>query len=142
MDRDYTLVELIELLTHAIGERQKSVIEEYESSGLTIKQVDYLEAVGRMGNPSMSDLAEDLGLSKPSVTAIVEKLSHDGFIIKTPSDTDKRSFHVHLTEKGRDIITMHDAIHNNIAEIFTKTLDGRELEELVTLLNRVVKRLA
>jgi len=78
-----------------------------------------------------------LKLSKPSVTAIVDKLANKGYIEKFQSDEDRRSFHVHLSDKGKKLVEMHERAHEKIAELFRKNLDHKELKTLVSLLNKV-----
>ncbi|MBP7584885.1 MAG: MarR family transcriptional regulator [Spirochaetes bacterium] len=138
MKGNYTLVELVEILTRLIGTHEDEIIGEFEKSGLTARQVNYLEAVKSLGNPNLVELAGRLGLSKPSITAIVEKLSERGFVKKTQSDEDRRSFHLHLTPKGEKVARRHDEIHVRIADMLSKGLSKDELDRLVFLLNRVV----
>lgn len=141
MENDRTLPELVEMLTRLISDMENGIIEEMEATGLTIKQFSYIEAIGKLKNPSMSDLAKELGLSKPSITAAIERLSRGGFIKRVHSGEDLRSYRVHLTKKGERIIDIHNAMHRKIADVFTGTLNGRDLKELVSLLNKVVKKL-
>ncbi len=141
MDKQRSLTELIEILTRVISHYEDSIIEKFESSGLTIKQFDYLYMISKMENPNPSGIADRLRLSKPSVTAIVEKLTQKGLIYRKPSKEDKRSCNISLTEKGEHVIKEHNAIHEIVAEAFTRTLDDKELSELIVLLNKVAEKL-
>ncbi len=138
MPKSLTLVELVEMLTRLMGDYEDEVVGEFERSGLTARQADHLEAVRALGNPNLVELAGKLGLSKPSITAIVEKLSEKGFVKKTQSDEDRRSFHLHLTAKGEKVARRHDEIHVRIADMLSKGLSKEELDHLVLLLNKVV----
>ena len=137
----YNLVELIEILTRLIGDWEMQFIKEYEKEGFTARQIEYIDVINRLGNPNLGEIAKVLKLSKPSVTAIVDKLSGKGYIQKIQSDEDRRSFHVHLSAKGRKLVEMHNESHNKIAELFTKNMDSKDLKTLVTLLNKVVSKL-
>ncbi|HSV95569.1 MAG TPA: MarR family transcriptional regulator [Spirochaetota bacterium] len=141
MARNYTLIELVEILTRLIGSYEEEIIGEFEKSGLTAKLVNYLEAVKELGNPNLVELSRRLGLSKPSISAIIEKLSNLGFVRKTQSDDDRRSFHLHLTESGEKITRMHDSIHQRIADLLARHLQKGETRDLVVLLNKVVRGL-
>lgn len=137
----YNLLELIEILTKLIGDWEMQFIKEYEQEGFTARQIEYIDVIDRLCNPNLGEIAQALKLSKPSVTAIIDKLSGKGYIQKFQSDEDRRSFHVHLSAKGRKLVEMHNESHNKIAELFTKNMDNKDLKTLVTLLNKVVSKL-
>ncbi len=136
----YTLVELIEILTKLIGDWELQFIQQYTEEGFTVRQLEYIDVIDKLGNPNLGEIARALKLSKPSVTAIVEKLVGKGYIQKFQSDEDRRSFHVHLSAKGRKLVEMHNETHNRIADLFKSNLDGKDLKALVALLNKVVSK--
>lgn len=141
MNKQYDLVELVEVLTHTILNYNQSIVEKLELLGLTIKQFDYIYTISKLKKPSLSELAKELNLSRPSITAITEKLSQKGYVKKIHSNEDKRSYYVHLTEKGELVINEHDAIHRIIADAFVKALSDNEINELTVLLNKVAHKL-
>lgn len=134
----YNLTELIEKLTHLVGDIEVGFIQSLGDAGITAKQLDYLEEIERLGHPNFSELAQSLGLSKPSVTAIVEKFIAQGYVERVKSDQDRRTSHIHLTERGSDLLKTHVEAHSRIVDIFTKNLDKKDLDALVVILNRVV----
>ena len=136
----YTLVELIELLTKLIGDWEMQFVQQYTGEGFTIRQLEYIDVINTLGNPNLGEIAKALKLSKPSVTAIVEKLAAKGYIQKFQSDEDRRSFHVHLSAKGKKLVKMHDETHQKIADLFQSNLNEKDLKALVTLLNKVVSK--
>ena len=136
----YSLVELIEIITKLVGDAEVAFIREFEKTGLTPRQLDYVEIIGKLDNPNLSEIAAAFQLSKPSVTAIVEKLTARGYIRKVQSDEDRRSFHVHLSSRGQSLVEMHAATHHRIADMFRDNLDRDDLDRLVSLLNKVVSR--
>ena len=137
----YSLVELIEILTRLIGDWEMEFLKEYEKEGFTARQVEYIDVINKLGNPNLGEIAKALKLSKPSVTAIVDKLSGKGYIQKFQSDEDRRSFHVHLSAKGKKLVEMHNDTHKRIADVFINNMDSSDLKKLETLLNKVVSKL-
>ena len=89
-------------------------------SDLTMRQVSYLETLGKMNKPGITDLAGELRLSKPSVSLIVDKLCRKGYVHKKPDENDKRRFRVLLTSRGLELNKMHQSMHNRLAEHLTK----------------------
>jgi len=136
----YSLVEIIEIITKYIGDWEMEFIKKYEADGFTARQMEYLDVINRFGNPNLGEIAKVLKLSKPSVTAIVDKLAANGYIQKFQSDEDRRSFHVHLSTKGKKLVQAHNQTHERIAAFLAANLDRKDLKALVTLLNKVVSR--
>jgi DNA-binding MarR family transcriptional regulator len=136
----YTLVELIEILTKIIGDLEAQFIKKFQEEGFTARQIVYIETINTLGNPNLGEIAKALKLSKPSVTAIVDKLASKGYIEKFQSDEDRRSFHVHLSTKGSMLVRMHEKTHNKIIDLLQNNLDSKDLKKLVTILNKVVSK--
>ena len=136
----YTLVELIEIITELIGDLEAEFVKKYQEEGFTARQIAYIDTINTLGNPNLGEIAKALKLSKPSVTAIVDKLESKGYIEKFQSDEDRRSFHVHLSTKGKNLVKMHGETHNKIVDMLQNNLDSKDLKNLVTILNKVVSK--
>ena len=136
----YTLVELIEIITKLIGDLEAVFVKKYQEEGFTARQIVYIDTINTLGNPNLGEIAKALKLSKPSVTAIVDKLESKGYIEKFQSDEDRRSFHVHLSTKGKNLVKMHGETHNKIVDMLQNNLDSKDLKNLVTILNKVVSK--
>ena len=136
----YTLVELIEIITKIIGDLEAQFIKKFQEEGFTARQIVYIETINTLDNPNLGEIAKALKLSKPSVTAIVNKLASKGYVDKCQSDEDRRSFHVHLSAKGKKLVKMHGETHNKIVDILQNNLDSKDLKNLVTILNKVVSK--
>ena len=136
----YALVELIEIITELIGDLEGEFVKKYQEEGFTARQIVYIDIINTLGNPNLGEIAKALKLSKPSVTAIVDKLESNGYIEKFQSDEDRRSFHVHLSTKGKNLVKMHGETHNKIVDMLQNNLDSKDLKNLVTILNKVVSK--
>ena len=136
----YTLVELIEIITKLIGDLEAEFVKKYQEEGFTARQIEYIDTINMLGNPNLGEIAKALKLSKPSVTAIVDKLASKGYIDKFQSDEDRRSFHVHLSTKGKNLVKMHGETHNKIVDMLQNNLDSKDLKNLMTILNKVVSK--
>lgn len=137
LDRKKQLIDLIEELTVLLGESHVTFMNMVQKKGLTAKQLDYLSTITRLGNPRLSDLTQELGLSSPSITAIIKRFVELGFVEKTPSEDDGRSFRVRPTEKARELEKMHQHAHMEIAETMMKHLEDTEVDQLITLLEKM-----
>jgi DNA-binding MarR family transcriptional regulator len=103
-------MELEELFLQFI-ERYHRILLEADTMGrgssafpdITITQYFYLQGVQRHENITLTELADLIGVSKPSANAAITKLISDGFIERTRSAVDQRKYHLGLTDKGRDV---------------------------------------
>ena len=132
-----SLIEIVSKLSNLIGQTEEAAKEQFSLSNLTQIQMHYLETIHKLGNPNITELAISLKLTKPTVKVAVDKLIEREYIYKVPSDEDRRSAHIHLTEKGKLINHMHDYAHKRIAEEISRTLADEDLITLVRVLNKV-----
>ena len=139
MKEDYILTDIITILTTKIAKIEEEALAESRFSELTGKQMYYLEAISNLNNPNLGELATELNLSKPSITAIIDKFEEKEFIRKVKSDEDRRVSHIHMAERGKEIEKVHSKIHMRISNIFTSKLTKNELKSLINLLSKIVK---
>lgn len=132
------LEKIISKLSNMMAQVEESAKEQFGLSELTLTQMHYLETINQLENPNITELATALKLTKPTVKVSIDKLIEKEYVCKVQSDEDRRSSHLHLTEKGKKINQMHDFAHKQIAESVSKRLSKTEREILVILLNRVL----
>ena len=132
------LISIISTLSNLIGDTEEKAKEQFNLMDLSIKQMHYLETVNLLDNPNITELAIRLKLSKPTVKVAVDKLIERDYVYKVQSDEDRRSAHLHLTEKGKLINQMHDFAHKSIAEQFVRKLNAEEVKNLENLLTKVL----
>lgn len=87
---------------------------------------------------TMSELAEQLGVTSGGATRLVDKVAADGLVARTSCSTDRRVNHVALTDAGREVIgevlTWHRA---DLARELTDRLDPATQAELDRILDRL-----
>lgn len=132
------LVDMVSELSNLFGQSEEAAKEQFHLQSLTHTQMHYLETIHLLHNPNITELARSLKHSKPTVKVAVDKLIVKDFLYKIQSDEDRRSAHLHLTEKGQLINQMHDYSHRRIAELISRKLNGEEMEALIGLLNKVL----
>ncbi len=73
--------------------------EKYDT---TLPRFELMAALDRVPDGlTMGELSGWLMVTKGNVTGIAERLSEDGYIKRTPTPTDRRSFCVTLTPRGK-----------------------------------------
>ena len=119
-------------------ERWPEAFEQEGFSNLSIAQMSYLETIAQMEGPTFSELADQLAVTKPSVTAIVKKLIKLGYVKKVQSQEDLRVYHIVLAPKGERFTEMHDKTHQLLAERLTSNLNKQELHQMAVILEKVI----
>ena len=133
------LVDSIAALTRNIFSVEESVKTEFPFSDLSITQMNYLETIAKLENPSVSELAQALHLTKSTVSINIDKLIEKEYIKKVQSDKDKRVTYLHLTPKGEQVNQLHDEVHKQIAQSFSEKLNTTELEILSLLFDKLTR---
>jgi DNA-binding MarR family transcriptional regulator len=126
-------------LSRLISEAEEKAKENSEITDLTATQINYLETINELGNPSITELSLALKLKKPSVTVVVERLIQKGCVYKIQSDEDRRSLHLHLTDVGKQINKRHELAHQYLLEFFSSKLTVEELRKLNEIFDKIVK---
>lgn len=131
------LVKIIEKMSHEIVQMEEAAKEQFNFKDLTLTQMHYLETINHLLNPNLTELSSEMNLTKPTVKVAIDKLIQKDLIYRVRSDEDRRSTHLHLTEKGKLINQMHDYAHRRLAELMIKYLEPEEKEQLEFLLDKI-----
>jgi DNA-binding MarR family transcriptional regulator len=133
------LIEFVSTLDASLKKLEAAIGNEPGFSKLTIHQLHYIDAIHALGEPTITEIAEWLGITKASVTAGITKLAGLGYVIKRQSHADRRVFHVRLTGAGEQLIlAKYQAIAEYVAFI-RGALSEEEAGQLEHILAKLVK---
>ncbi|MBK8419427.1 MarR family transcriptional regulator [Candidatus Villigracilis saccharophilus] len=107
-------------------------------SRLTIHQYQYINAVYELGNPTITEIAKKLNITKASVTTGVNKLVDLGYLLKTRSSDDKRVLHVSLTESSGQLIQAKLAALKEYGQFIEASLSETEARQFKKILTKLV----
>lgn len=105
---------------------------------VTFRQNYYLDVISRMDQPTCSELAEKFRVSKPAVTAIVNKLIDMGYLKKNQCSDDRRVFYITLSERGQRLMESNNAVAREWAQHIESTLSPAELQKYAEFLEKVI----
>lgn len=131
------LSDAIEKLAYSLQKEEKEYISKTELAHLSAVQLHYIDMIYHAENPSLSECAQILAVSKPSVTITVDKLVELGLVEKIKSDEDRRSSHLHLTVAGKKIAKIHDEFHHQYTYKMFGNLTGSDLRTLLSILKKI-----
>ncbi len=133
------LVRLNETMHRSIEGFKREAIGSGPHAEVTIAQLAYVEAVFRLKRPTLTGLAEELGVTKASASAGVHKLIHKGFLQAERAKDDRRVYYISLTQKGRKIIEAETAALGSLAAGIRAALTQKEIEALEGMLEKIAK---
>jgi DNA-binding MarR family transcriptional regulator len=99
---------------------------------LSISELHLLEAVGknREQGRTISELAQELDITLPSVTIAIKKLLKKGYVTKVKSGEDGRMVYVVLTKQGRKVDNAHRYFHRQMVRQVSSEFSEEEKQIL------------
>jgi MarR family 2-MHQ and catechol resistance regulon transcriptional repressor len=100
-----------------------------------------LHAVWKHGPVRMSEIGRHMGVSRPYMTMLVDRLIADGLVERVPDPEDRRVVNVMITEDGRDAVR---AFMKNFRETVIGNLSSLDSADIVSLHEsmRLIKSIA
>ena len=112
---------------------EEAMLSSISGDSLTISEMHMIEAVGDAG-PSgrmITDIAQALDISPPSVTMMVKRLEKKGFVVKARCEKDGRRIYVRLTELGRRADISHRYFHRQMVRAVGRSIPEEEKAALL-----------
>ncbi|MDD5736367.1 MAG: MarR family transcriptional regulator, partial [Methanothrix soehngenii] len=113
--------------------------EEY--SEISLNAYLYLRKINSLDNPTMTELAEAMEVSKPSASNMVSKMAEKGLVETRASSKDGRICLLSLTDKGKKVIEIENSADITFFKKVREILDDNELEILERILEKIAARL-
>jgi MarR family 2-MHQ and catechol resistance regulon transcriptional repressor len=125
--------EIIDSLFAAIPIIHRKLINSLEEGiglGISHHHFAVLGMISRLGALPVSEIGKRLWISKPQMTAVIDKLVDLGLVARQQHETDRRVIFISLTPSGRAVLNKgRKALHAGLSE---KLADLTE-EDLGTL---------
>jgi DNA-binding MarR family transcriptional regulator len=129
----------ITCLSDLIEKVLEETLDKSDFIDLTQPQFHYLKIIVMMKNPTLTELAKELGLTKPTVTVLADKLTEKGYIKRVHSDKDRRVVHLDIDKKGKKISALREIASEKMVAMIREGLDEKEIATLTRLVRKVVK---
>ncbi len=106
---------------------------------LSVSEVHILEAAAEDQGQgrTISDIAEDLRITLPSVTVAINKLVKKGYVSKVRDENDGRRVYVFLTDKGMQMDRVHRFFHKKLVSNIASGLTESEKEALYAAMQKM-----
>ena len=111
----------------------------WDAEGLTVTQLRLLSFLFEEDGLSNAALADRLLVTRPSVSALLERLERGGFIRREVAPNDRRAIRISLEERGRTAVSNLRQDSWEYTGHLMQSLSDRELENLASSVNHFVE---
>ena len=142
MEMDVSVCRMNEMLTEAyrsIIKVEEQMLFRLSGGKLTISEMHVLESIGKSATKSLNitEIAQDLDITPPSVTTMIQRLERKGYISKDRSSVDARRVHVVLTPAGSQAEIAHRYFRRKIIRELTAELNVEEKAAILSGLEKM-----
>jgi DNA-binding MarR family transcriptional regulator len=114
---------------------------EHGIEGLVPSHGDILVHLFAEKEMSMKNLAARINKKKNTVTALINKLIHSGYVKKSSDSNDHRVSLISLTEKAENLKKDFEEISDELISITYKEFSEKEKKEVMKYLDRIAENL-
>ena len=110
--------------------------------GTPLSHVQVLAMLNDVGTMSVSEISRRLGIAKPNITPLVDRLFESGYVDRQHDENDRRVVNIVLLEAGKEKLA---SIRSTISRQIQMQVDGlstSEFREFNESLNSVVRILS
>ncbi|MFN0148254.1 MAG: MarR family winged helix-turn-helix transcriptional regulator [Dehalococcoidia bacterium] len=111
----------------------------WDAEGLTVTQLRLLNWVAEEEGLSNADLADRLYVTRPSVSALLDRLERGGFLRREVSPNDRRGIRIWLEERGRRAVSSLRKETMDYAAGLMESLDDAELARIAKALEKLIE---
>nr|CAI78510.1 hypothetical protein [uncultured bacterium] len=97
-------------------------------------QVVALVSIEEQGSCTLSQLKDEMHVSAPTITGIIDRLEDHGYVARKKDEDDRRVVNVSLTDKGRKVV---HKFRRNIEERWQQILKNMPVEVGETALETI-----
>ncbi|UGV41363.1 MarR family transcriptional regulator [Methanococcoides orientis] len=101
----------------------------------------YLTQIKTLGDPTMSELASSVRVSKPAVSNAVKKLQEMGLVAVRESTQDRRFSHLCISDTGKEVLEVLDSADQQFFRKIEEILGDDDFKLFANLWNRISRGL-
>lgn len=106
---------------------EESELRKSQFKDVTINELHLVHAITLHEHKTTTAVANELHLSKGSLTSSVNTLVRRGYVMRIRNQQDRRVINLGLTSKGRLLYRAHDAFHSQLVKSFLNGMDEDDL---------------
>jgi DNA-binding MarR family transcriptional regulator len=119
-------------MLQALQRMERSVSVSLMYSGLRIPQFRLLDRLDAMGHATVTEMSRVLHITRATASVLINELIRAGIVVVDEHPADRRSFHIHLSELGRNKLN----VARSDLRVLSSKLSQRYPDEMIEVLNR------
>lgn len=132
--------EQIFLLIHRVMRLLRKQTAALNEEELSMRELQALSVISQNKN-TMGKIADDLVISLPSATSLVEKLVENGFAERTQDAHDRRIVLIHLTKEGEKKLKNATATKMKRMSYLMEKISPHDKKNILAILNNTYNSL-
>lgn len=120
---------------------QKSLMDKLKDTGLTIGQPKILDYLKDHDGSSQKEIAKACFLEAGSLTTILNRMEEKGLITRQILNGNRRSFHIFLTESGKEKQKLVDRYFTEIEKKALENISPEEWTQFLSVYERIFENL-
>lgn len=114
--------------------KQKALAEHNISEG---RLMVLISIWGSSKPMTATDIADSIGVTKATITGLVDSLMKDNYIQKINCENDRRSVYLSLTDAGKSFLEVVLPAHSKKISDLARCLSDQETKQLLKTLNKL-----
>lgn len=112
-----------------------------KQKGLSMTQIAALIHIRRKVNSSVSEISDELQVSNPAASQLIERLVQQGLIARTEDPNDRRLKQIALTDAGETLL--REGLHSRLSwlEDLAKLMTSEEKETVTNALTILLEKM-
>lgn len=112
------------------------------SKELTMQEAFSLDIIHMLGNPTILEYANYMGISQPNATYKINQMIDKGYLIKEVYKKDKRAYKLQVTKKFLSLYRDNDKYIKKVLKEVENTFSKEEVQLLEKMLKDVKKQMS
>ena len=104
---------------------------------LSMNEIHVLEAIEKVEEPSMSNIAKKLHITVGSLTIAINTLYQKKYVIREKDPNDRRKVMIKLSDSAKDVLRKHDLFHHEMIDSIFSELNVGEDQVLIESLKNL-----
>lgn len=117
-----------------------SAVKDREGS-LTATEAFSADVIHLLGEPTVMQFAEVIGVSQPNATYKINSLVAKGYVKKVDSNSDRRAVHIRPERKFFSYFTARNERLNRVAEELNEQFSGEELLTAERVMHAIAEKM-
>ena len=127
---------------HYLGQRIFNQMLKHEQLNVNPGQGRILYVLWQKDEIPISELAKRTALGKSTLTTMLDRLETEGHLVRVPSQHDRRSILIKLTEKNKALHEKYERVSQEMTKLFYQNFTTKEIDTFEEFLIRILNNLS